>query len=74
MDEADYEVVRQIMAQRQQMEAAHLRERLRDQFAGQALMGLLAAPETRGSCEEFAAAAYRYADAMLEVRKEKGND
>ncbi|NLS03582.1 Arc family DNA-binding protein [Rhizobium sp. P32RR-XVIII] len=43
---------------------------LRDQFAGQALSGMLAADEKRALSPEVAAvSAYRSADAMLAARK-----
>lgn len=44
---------------------------LRDQFAMAALQGLLSCESTNGNHELFAKQAYAYADAMLEVRKEK---
>ena len=43
---------------------------LRDWFAGQALVGLLACPEDScGTVKTMAGIAYEYADAMLEARK-----
>lgn len=43
---------------------------LRDYFAGQALAGLLAVPDTGNwKFEEFSSAAYQHADAMLEARQ-----
>ena len=42
---------------------------LRDWFAGQALAGLLANTSLGGTCEDFAADAYKYAAAMLEGRE-----
>ena len=47
---------------------------LRDWFAGQALVGQLAAgpqppDEPACTCEEYAESAYAYADAMLRARK-----
>jgi hypothetical protein len=48
-------------------------ENLRDEFAGMALIGLLAGdparPEDSAPAEAFASAAYDFADAMLEARK-----
>ena len=44
---------------------------LRDYFAGQALAGLLACPETSGGEEAFALNAYKYADAMLAERQKE---
>jgi|15BtaG_2_1085339.scaffolds.fasta_scaffold02350_12 hypothetical protein len=45
------------------------RNDLRDQFAMAALTGEVANPDSRGGYSEFAARAYRLADAMLEARK-----
>lgn len=42
---------------------------LRDYFAAAALQGSIANPESSGDWNDFAADAYRYADAMLERRK-----
>ena len=42
---------------------------LRDIFAAHALQGILACPDTTGSIQGFAEAAYGYADAMLKVRE-----
>lgn len=48
---------------------------LRDWFAGQALMGLLACPGTssgltpEGALTQFAERSYEFSDAMLEARK-----
>ena len=48
---------------------------LRDYFAGQALAGLIACPNTSGDEEPFACNAYKFADAMLTEReKRKGGD
>jgi hypothetical protein len=44
---------------------------LRDWFAGQALMGMLADHHTDGSFDSFAASAYCHADAMLKAREVK---
>ena len=44
---------------------------LRDWFAGQALQGTLAHPASAGEPEEFAAAAYEVADAMMKAREPK---
>ncbi|WP_312126514.1 hypothetical protein [Brevundimonas sp.] len=44
-------------------------ETLRDRFAMAALTGLLAAHSHRVSTGEWAKAAYRFADAMMEARK-----
>lgn len=41
---------------------------LLDWFAGQALAGLMACPNTNGEPEVFARDAYIYADAMLAAR------
>ena len=42
---------------------------LRDWFAGQALSGLIAAPEYDGrNCDEYAGWAYKHADALLAAR------
>ncbi len=41
---------------------------LRDWFAGQALAGLLASPETNMPFDVAAPLAYRHADAMLKAR------
>ena len=41
---------------------------LRDWFAGQALAGMLAYPESSGTIEAFAKYAYQYADAMMAER------
>lgn len=46
---------------------------LRDYFATQALAGLLADPQRDGGFDLYAYEAYRYADAMLEARKESEN-
>jgi len=43
--------------------------KLRDYFAGQALVGLLADTSVRGDPDNFAAKAYRFADAMLIQRE-----
>lgn len=52
-------------------------ESLRDDFAGKALMGLLAYPDggpvgntMEEHCEHIATISYMYADAMLAARKE----
>lgn len=47
----------------------HPRE-LRDEFAGRALSGMLSDPHgwPQQDADEFAEAAYRFADAMLEAR------
>ena len=42
---------------------------LRDWFAGQALVGILAYPDPGGTVKTMAGIAYEYADAMLEARK-----
>jgi hypothetical protein len=42
---------------------------LRDWFAGQALAGLQASVACNWTCDEFAAQAYKAADAMLAARK-----
>lgn len=44
---------------------------LRDYFAAKALVGMLADPEVNAAESQFAAAAYRLADAML-AEREKG--
>ena len=44
---------------------------LRDWFAGQALAGILAHPETNDDIETAAVFSYAYADAMLRARKVK---
>jgi len=44
---------------------------LRDYFAGQALAGMLACPDTADACELVAQASYNYADAMLKAREGK---
>jgi hypothetical protein len=41
---------------------------LRDWFAGQALQGILASPDTVGSQPSIAGYAYQFADAMLAER------
>lgn len=42
---------------------------LRDYFAGQALAGIYANPESRHTYEEAATVAYRTADAMIAARE-----
>ena len=42
---------------------------LRDYFAGQALAGMLADPDTTESPDVLARACYRCADAMIDARK-----
>lgn len=42
---------------------------LRDWFAGQALMGLVADPNNMSPAEQNGISAYKFADAMLEARK-----
>lgn len=42
---------------------------LRDWYAGQALVGLLACPESEGTIKTMADYAYEYADAMMKRRK-----
>ena len=42
---------------------------LRDWFAGQALAGLIACPNTSGGEKDFARNAYKLADAMLAERE-----
>ena len=44
---------------------------LRDYFAGQALAGLLACPNTSGVERAFTLNAYQYADAMLAERQKE---
>lgn len=44
---------------------------LRDEFAMAALTGLIANPQNMNALKQNAEAAYRYADAMLEARKNK---
>ena len=44
---------------------------LRDWFAGQALAGLLANPETKPDSNIIVAAAYRLANEMIEMRENK---
>lgn len=44
---------------------------LRDWFAGQALCGAIACPESTGAYLQFAAEAYEYADAMLAERNKE---
>lgn len=44
---------------------------LRDWFAGQALSGLVVAPDTYGENEKLARVAYMMADEMLKVRNSK---
>ena len=44
---------------------------LRDWFAGQALVGMMANPEVIVSEEDVARIVYRYADAVLEERRAK---
>jgi hypothetical protein len=44
---------------------------LRDWFAGQALVGLIADPSRDGSTDDRARYAYAYADAMLRAREVK---
>ena len=46
---------------------------LRDYFAGQALAGLLACPNTSGGEQAFSLNAYKYADAML-AERQKGRE
>lgn len=50
-------------------------QRLRDQFAMAALQGMLACPDPQtmgmGYHQEYSEAAYQYADAMLEARKDE---
>ena len=50
----------------------HLGMTLRDWFAGQALAGMMACPDCSGTEAEFAASAYRNADAMLAARSKGG--
>lgn len=49
---------------------------LRDWFAGQASVGLLASPSTKitASSQELAEACYEFADAMLAARERKGGE
>ena len=44
---------------------------LRDYFAGQALAGLIACPNTSGDEKAFACNAYKFADAMLAEREKE---
>ena len=44
---------------------------LRDYFAGQALAGLIACPNTSGDEKAFACNAYKFADAMLAEREKQ---
>jgi hypothetical protein len=44
---------------------------LRDWFAGMALQGMLACPESMGGINQFAECAYEYADAMLAEREKE---
>ena len=44
---------------------------LRDYFAGQALAGMIACPNTNGGGKDFAVYAYKYADAMLAERQKE---
>ena len=44
---------------------------LRDWFAGQALAGLIACPNTSGDEKAFACNAYKFADAMLAEREKE---
>ena len=44
---------------------------LRDWFAGQALAGMIACPNTNGGGKDFAVYAYKYADAMLAERQKE---
>ena len=44
---------------------------LRDYFAGQALAGLIACPNTSGGEKDFARNAYKLADAMLAEREKE---
>jgi hypothetical protein len=46
---------------------------LRDWFAGQALVGMLACPDVSGDRESIAKSAYTYADTMLRAR-ERGQE
>lgn len=45
---------------------------MRDYFAAAALQGLLADPQMHGSPNEIVACVYKYADAMLAYREQKG--
>jgi hypothetical protein len=44
---------------------------LRDYFAAQALLGIIAHPDGGGSFDSLAGYAYKYADAMLKAREVK---
>lgn len=48
--------------------------RLRDWFAGQALAGLIACPNTSGDEIAFSRNAYKFADAMIAAREAKGGE
>jgi hypothetical protein len=58
----------------QQMDGAVPGLTLRDLFAAAALVGSLANQSCRGSINDFATDAYRFADAMLAARESKGDD
>ena len=47
---------------------------LRDWFAGKALSGSLADPNSNGTFEDFARTAYQFADAMLAEREKGGGE
>jgi hypothetical protein len=78
MTDADYEAriaVLEEIADMLREDLVRAQATLRDQFAGQALAGMLANPTYAwvGYEAHLTTAAFRIADAMLEARKEKGN-
>ena len=72
LEEALADAGRQMSSILERMETEHLR----DQFAGQALAGMMANVALAYTADPKTCAhdAYEFADAMLEARKEKGND
>lgn len=56
-------------ADHESIKAYHTGMSLRDYFAAQALVGMLAHPTANGNYTEFSEWAYKYADAMMEARK-----
>jgi hypothetical protein len=83
MTDADYEARIAVLEEAADMlrqDLVRAQVTLRDQFAGQALMGLLqfrtGVPDeaVKEAADAIARCSYFVADAMLEARKEKGHD